>query len=170
MLRTSLSLSNGTAFNTFFTLILQFLQFLQSQSPLNVAKIQEVFIRVTKIHHPKIYKFSLDFAAFEEAQGKIGFLIYYSMIKSAITILCLTGNLEKASTIYEELISAASAPVLPVYYRQIHFERRRKNIVRCSELFEKYINECGDKSISAYLTIKYARYLNHVSSGVTIFL
>jgi hypothetical protein len=46
-----------------------------SQHPLDVPRIQDVFIRVCTIHHQKKARFHLQRAAFEEKQGNFDFSV-----------------------------------------------------------------------------------------------
>jgi len=51
---------------------------------------------------------------------------------------------------------------LHIQYRKINFERRVGHLEKCKELFQKYIRSAKNKSTTAHIVVKYARFLSEV--------
>lgn len=116
---------------------LRFVNFLNGlkDSSLQV-KIKDVFERACTIHHLKKPVIHLQWAMFEES----------------------VKNYNKAAEILQNLDKTVPN-ILQVAYRRINLERRRGDFDKCSQLYEHYINNSKNKSISTNLAIKYARFL-----------
>ncbi|XP_044727957.1 pre-mRNA-processing factor 39 isoform X2 [Chrysoperla carnea] len=115
---------------------LRYVRYLEEQKDESLhAKIREIYERACTVHHVGKPALHLAWAIYEEAMA----------------------NLTKASEILINL--EKSVPnLLQVAYRRINLERRRGDFEKCSQLYEYYINNSKNKSISSNMAIKYARF------------
>lgn len=105
--------------------------------------IRDAFERACTIHHRNKPTIHLLWAGFEE----------------------IFGNINKASEILANLDKVVPN-LLQVAYKRINLERRRENFEKCEELYEYYITSAKNKTLSANLAIKYARFLNKVKKDL----
>lgn len=77
---------------------------------------------------------------------------------SIIRVFTIAGNVDKAVEVLEKLMKNLP-DLIQALFRLVHLERRRRNIPRCSELFEKFISQCKNKADSVHVTIKYAQFV-----------
>ncbi|XP_018331936.1 pre-mRNA-processing factor 39 isoform X2 [Agrilus planipennis] len=115
---------------------LKYVHYLEGlKDPALQPKIKDVYERACTIHHLKKPNLHLQWAIFEESLQNFA---------RAAEILV---NLEK------------SVPnLLQVAYRRINLERRRGDYDKCCQLYEHYISNSKNKTISTNLAIKYARF------------
>jgi pre-mRNA-processing factor 39 len=115
---------------------IKYIKYLQSQPEKNIEKLRDVFTRACTIHHPSKPWINLHWAAFEECQG----------------------NWDTAAEILEKL-EKVIPNALHLYFRRINLERRRGNLDKCVELFEKYASDGNNKTNIGHIKIKYARFV-----------
>lgn len=123
---------------------LKLIRYLEAQDDLELLdKTREVYERACNVHHPDKPSLHLMWSSFEEC--------HESSAKGA-EILC---NLDKQCP-----------NLLQVAYRRINLERRRGDLVKCTELYDHYIATAKNKNISGNLAIKYARFCHKIKGDV----
>ncbi|KRT80607.1 hypothetical protein AMK59_5862 [Oryctes borbonicus] len=123
---------------------LRFVHYLEGlKDPELHAKIKDVYERACTIHHIKKPNLHLQWAMFEES------------VKNYNKAAEILANIEK------------SVPnLLQVANRRINLERRREDYEKCSQLYEHYILNSKNKTISTNLAIKYARFCQRVLKNI----
>ncbi|XP_014218545.1 pre-mRNA-processing factor 39 isoform X2 [Copidosoma floridanum] len=115
---------------------MRFVRYLESLKGDNTDKIQDVYTRACKVHHPKKPNLHLQWATFEESLG----------------------HYDKAASILEN-IDDVIPNMLQIAYRRINLERRRGDLDKTCSLYEHYINNSKNRTISNNIVVKYARFL-----------
>lgn len=123
---------------------LKLIRYLETQDdPELIEKTREVYQRACTVHHLDKPSLHLMWSSFEECHND-----------SAKAADILT-NLDKVC-----------ANLLQVAYRRINLERRRGDLVKCTELYEHYITTAKNKNISGNLAIKYARFCHKIKGDI----
>ena len=145
---------------------IKYVKYLQSKPEKDVTRLRDVFKRACTIHHRSKPWINLLWAAFEESEGKPSWKLMNKFLPSAHCVhsdsKILSGNLEKAAEVLETLETAIPNS-LHLFFGRINLERRRGDVQKASELFQKYIADERNKATVGHIKIKYSRFLVRVT-------